>query len=96
MDYAIAERWGDNMMVPTVHLNGTSRESLIRGLEKAYVAITQAIDAVCDAAPHGRDYYVQDLGDAYNRARDEHESRVRKLVEVRNEIEELVTGIAEQ
>jgi hypothetical protein len=46
-------------ITPTVHINGTSQESLI---EQA-IAVAQAVNDVCDvlrdASPNARDYYVQ-------------------------------------
>jgi hypothetical protein len=47
------------MQKPTIHLNGTSADSLLRDDEAAHDAVTQAISALAQVAPHGRDYYVQ-------------------------------------
>ncbi len=80
------------MQIPTIHLNGTSRDSLREGLMTAYTAVRTAIDAVCDAAPHGRDYYVQGP-DAYTKARAEHDSRLARLKSVQDEILAIWEGI---
>lgn len=54
-------------MKPTIHLNGSSRETLQQGFEKAYRAINAAQEAFAECAPNARDYYVQGP-DAYRRA----------------------------
>ena len=47
------------MMIPTIHLNGTSRDALLSELESAYIAMQSAIKALSAVTVHGRDYYVQ-------------------------------------
>lgn len=76
------------MIKPTVHLNGTSRGELQRQYEVAASALGHAIDAVVEAGPHGRDYYVQGP-DASSLAIREHEARVMKLREVLAEIDDI-------
>lgn len=49
----------DKQAKPTVHLNGSSRESLSSGYEKAANAVQAAMDALSETAPNARDYYVQ-------------------------------------
>lgn len=80
---------------PTVHLNGTSAESLMEGYESAARKLGEAFDAVAATAPNARDYYVQ--GDsAYERARSEHADRVTKLRELMEEISQLYFHVEEQ
>lgn len=76
------------MKTPTVHLNGTSKEELVKQLQGAYNAVEIAIEALCHAAPHGRDYYPQD-DNAISEALKEHKSRVDKLRDVRDELMEI-------
>lgn len=79
---------------PTIHLNGTGREALLTQCCDAASAIGQAIDAACQAAPNGRDYYPQ--GDAaFKAARSEHEDRVARLRVVMAEYEALAESISE-
>ena len=73
------------MMIPTVHLNGTSLAELQTALRIAYGAVHAAIDAVSQCAPHGRDYYVQGP-DAIGKATAEHRSRIDRLDDVANEL----------
>jgi hypothetical protein len=73
------------MMVPTVHLNGTSREELCLQLEDACDAVRVAITKLRAAWPHGRDYYPQGP-DAHDRALGEYNSRLKRLKDVENEL----------
>jgi hypothetical protein len=73
------------LMVPTVHLNGTSRAELMAQLAEAYSALDRARGALARATPHGRDYYVQD-GDAIGRARADHAGRCKRVADVQAEI----------
>lgn len=82
------------VITPTVHLNGTSLETLRDQIDTVADRLGVAIEALCDAAPNARDYYPQ--GDAaYGRARDEHLARVQKLREVYGEIATLSNALSE-
>lgn len=78
--------------VPSVHLNGTSQEELERQLREAASAIATAVEKLRQAAPHGRDYYVQE-GDALAKAQAEHWSRVERLENVGQELLEVYEAI---
>lgn len=81
------------MMQPTIHLNGTSKESLFGQYEKALDAINAAIEAVVQCAPNGRDYYPQGPA-AYEKASEEHGARLLKLTDIKAEIMELAEATA--
>jgi hypothetical protein len=81
-----------NLMIPTVHLNGTSRNELQEQLRNARKAIRTAIEALSAACPHDRDYYVQSAT-AGPKARDQHRNRLRRLVSVQTEIETILMGV---
>ena len=66
------------MMVPTVHLNGTSREALLEQYTKAHNALEVGLNALCAAAPNGRDYYPQGP-DAFAKAQAEHSALVTQV-----------------
>lgn len=75
------------MILPTVHLNGTSRDDLVEqrlGVIRALCDVEKALQA---AWPHGRDYYPQGP-DALNRAQQEWADRLDVLVVMREEVEE--------
>lgn len=85
-----------NVSIPTVHLNGTSKDALVEQLRHAVEAVNRAIDAVSSAAPHGRDYYVQADKDAFTIAARQHAARVVKLSEVAKELETIAIGVLDQ
>jgi hypothetical protein len=82
------------MQLPTIHLNGTSKDELIAVLCNASAAIDAAYAALKLAAPNGRDYYPQGP-EAFDRARREHESRLAGLDKVKREVDELTIAIDE-
>lgn len=65
-----------SVAVPFVHLNGSSRESLLENLEAAYSAVNAALDALRQCAPNGRDAYpvpgLMERLTAQHRQRQEH------------------------
>jgi hypothetical protein len=70
------------MIVPTIHNNGTSREELL----KQHIAVLDACHALtialANASPHGRDYYPQG-DDAYRTARDAHNADRKAVADIR-------------
>lgn len=77
------------MTKPTIHLNGSSAQSLTDDYVEAMRAVSDAIDKVQrHAAPNGRDYYPQG-NSAIDAALAEHRARLTKLTEVKAELEEL-------
>lgn len=83
------------MTAPTIHLNGTSGPVLIEQNRAARVALRTALDVLQEARPHGRDYYTQAAG-AYERAKDEHLDRMRRLESIIDELEEIENAICER
>lgn len=82
------------MQIPCIHLNGTSKERLIEALCEASYALNAAYEALKQTAPNGRDYYP--LGpQAMKQAEEEHFARLRKVDEVKNEIDALAEAIHE-
>lgn len=76
------------MQFPTIHMNGTSVESLLEMNEEAYQALRTAMAALRNAGPNGRDYYPQ-AGNAMGAAVAEHEARLRRIHEVMIELENM-------
>lgn len=81
-------------MSPTIHLNGTSREELLRQVCDAVAAVRTAIGALVDMSPNGRDYYPQG-SDAINLAVKEHHARLEKLRAVQDELNAMAESIAD-
>lgn len=73
------------MMTPTIHLNGTSGDDLLSQTTDAMLALSDAIRALQNAGPHGRDYYLHG-NSAFPRALQEHEDRLTKLEAVRADL----------
>ena len=76
------------MMKPTIHLNGSGRESLINQYHEAYMKLQEALVALRKIDVHGRDYYPQGP-DAYSQASREHCKRMDAINEVQKEIGEI-------
>lgn len=76
------------MQLPTIHLNGSNPDTLINEWGAAYLAIGEAITALAQCAPDGRDYYP--LGDgAYQIAKAEHRARLTALHAMRDDLQAL-------
>lgn len=73
-----------NVVLPTVHLNGTSSKELCQLREDAYLAINAALDAMRQMAPNGRDYYP--VPGSMERAQEQHRRRCLALQRVADEI----------
>jgi len=82
------------MTFPTVHMNGDSKQTLLDQNLKATHAIRDAIDAMHEAAPNARNFYVQGEG-AWKAARDEYSNRLRQLDSIRDELDAITQHIAD-
>ena len=82
-----------NITLPTIHLNGTSRDSLLEGYMAAMDAIRLAMKALQSAAPNARDYYVQ-AGDTFCMAQNQHFVRLARLRETLDELNTLAEHVA--
>ncbi|CAB4186567.1 hypothetical protein UFOVP1329_31 [uncultured Caudovirales phage] len=76
------------MTLPTIHLNGTGKETLIKEIDQAYDSISQMMGDFARITCHARDYYPQGE-DAYPAARQQRQEMFDKLVEVNTYIDEL-------
>lgn len=84
-----------HVIVPTLHLNGSSAEDLLEQLRDATAALDSALGKLALASPHGRDYYVQS-DDAFSRALNEHTARVEALTKVRGEVATIARAVYAQ
>jgi hypothetical protein len=80
------------LAIPTVHLNGTSRDDLVEQIALAIHALHEAGRALAGTCPNGRDYYTQGPA-AISKALEEHEARMRKVREVIAELETIGEAI---
>ena len=83
------------LMVPMVHLNGTSQAELERGYEEALQLLDQAADELAKTAPNGRDYYRYE-GDALARAQREHEARMSGVRAARDQVEVILMALMDE
>lgn len=87
------------MILPTIHLNGTSVKNLAEDNDRAYAALIEAIDALAQTAPNGRDYYPQgdiDGKPALYVAQDQHSERMAMLLQVKRELEAIGEYLASE
>src|SRR5262245_6298895 len=85
----------DLLHVPTVHLNGTAKESLLEALVNAMEKVREAEDAVRQTHPHGRDYYVQE-GDPTQKAISQYVRRMAALANVYDELTAIAIAVQAQ
>ena len=83
------------IQIPVVHLNGTSKEELLRLYDDAFTKLESAYQALKQAAPNGRDYYPMSPF-AIAGAQNDHQNRLRLIDSVKHELEEIMTGIDAQ
>jgi hypothetical protein len=83
------------MITPTIHLNGTSGAVLLEQQLKALAALRAALDAMIEAYPNGRDYYVAGQT-AISTAMAEHEARIAAVVAVVDEYDAIAEAISDQ
>lgn len=79
----------NDLALPSLHLNGTSKEELVQRLSEAHLSLQKAREVLAKAAPHQRDYYVQKDQGNYRRARNQHEARLQKIDDVMTELLDL-------
>ena len=72
---------------PLVHMNGTSKEDLLDGYQKAWEALSRASDALAATSPHARDYYPKENGNReYGYAYRQHLDRMCAIEVIMDEI----------
>ena len=83
------------MRAPTIHLNGTSAETLLDQYQTAASALRQAAETLIDAHPNARDYYPQGA-DAFREALLEHSERLVLIRRVMNDLDLLAEQVQNQ
>lgn len=82
------------MIVPIIHLNGTSPERLCEALSDAYDAASKLMDAIKQCAPNGRDYYP--MPGLFEKACEQHRARMQSVTDLQAAIEKEIEGIMQQ
>lgn len=80
------------MTKPTIHMNGSGKQHLKEKYLAALEALNNAVHALNEVYPHGRDYYVQGELAIYTAVR-EHDDRIAAVKKVRDDMESIVTHI---
>ena len=83
--------------MPTVHMNGTSKEMLLEGNMDILHKIHNLEDSICNWVIHGRDYYVLDADpyslESYQAALKERQKHLKNLESFREYIEKQINHI---
>lgn len=82
------------MITPTLNLNGSSANDLIEPRLKAMRHLTDAIDALSQATPNGRDYPAD--RDRCTHDRDLHFARIKKIKALYSELIDEALHIRDQ
>ena len=84
-----------NLATPTVHPNGTGRETLLADYRVCLSLIKDAAQALSRCAPNQRDYYVRG-DDVWYQACKEHAARIQHLQTVHDELTTLARSVLRQ
>tara|TARA_Y100001951_G_C11036983_1_gene128087 strand:- start:199 stop:489 length:291 start_codon:yes stop_codon:yes gene_type:complete len=86
--------------MPTVHMNGTPKEKLLKGNIDILHQIQNLEDTECNCVFHGRDYYVLDedpySAESYHAALKERQKHLKNLLAFKEHIEEHINHIDSQ
>ena len=83
------------LCVPTVHLNGTSKDELLGQLRRAIITATALKEFLAEAMPHDRDYYVQGEGLGI-RARMQQKVRILKVETIIDDLTAIFQSVEKQ
>lgn len=83
------------MKAPTIHMNGTAASELANQWILVYHKANDTIDALKQAEPNGRDYYVQGAG-AIGEALEDQMSLLRRVQGVADEAERVLLDLMDQ
>jgi hypothetical protein len=81
------------MIKPTIHINGSSAQSLADEYQQAASYLRTCLDVL--PSPNARDYYPQEP-DAFTKAQQEHASRRLRVATVLEEVETLARHCADR
>jgi hypothetical protein len=83
-----------DLIIPTVHLNGTSREELVRVRCDVFHALRDVEKALCQMSPNGRDYYV--VPGSLRKAQAQHQRRMETIKSLMDELTAEAEAIQDQ
>ena len=79
------------LVKPFININGSDPDRMMEDILAARDKLSEAIKAMKEIIPHGRDYPGRT--DLYAKARDQHLDRIRALIKIENEMYEIVEHI---
>jgi hypothetical protein len=83
------------VVLPTIHMNGTSAEALADALVVALEKLWEAQKALAEAGPNARDYYPQ--GPAVTQlALEQHRKREEQLQDIRTDLATVLDSVLDQ
>ena len=84
------------LIAPLIHLGGSPRDRLLDGYIDAIDALRTAEEKIRACYPNGRDYPPDGTGRGIGPAQKQHEDRLTRLAEVRQELEQIAEAVADQ
>lgn len=84
------------LSIPSIHLNGTSADSLCAEIRAAHDALNLAREALSKMTVNGRDHYVKADKESFSKAHAEHTARFVAIDKIIAELEEIHLGIRDQ
>lgn len=82
----------NEVIAPTVHLNGTSAEALVEGYLSACGKVRDALEALDECSPNARDYSPSTFAAAVA----QHVEHIRALTAVRDALYQLAENVQDQ
>lgn len=78
------------MIVPTININGNTKESLLEEIRIAHNALTMARCALQNMTIHGRNFQTEPNGlELYSRSVDEQRDRIDRITGIMEELMEM-------
>jgi hypothetical protein len=84
------------LSIPSIHMNGTSADTLCSEIREAHEALEKATVALSCMTVHGRDHYVKADKESFSKAQAEHRARFVALEKIKTELMEIYQGIRDQ
>ena len=82
--------------LPSIHMNGTSADTLCEEIRKACSNLQVARMSIAEMTVHSRDHYVKHDKESFKFAQAEHVARLQKLDDIHNELIAIYLGIRDQ
>lgn len=83
----------NELILPLIHNNGTARCDLLEQYLTAKRKLNEALNAIRNAEPHDRDYYISNDPQAGHKARQQHADRQLRLMALIAEFEILAEAV---